>query len=88
MTATALLAQRDPTHPLARVAARSPGLLGIIDEIATVGGGAGHANGGSVTPLLAEQHADKVYYVVSELLELNEIRSHSSSESTGGHPHG
>ena len=88
VTATALLAQRDPTHPLARTAARSPGLLGIIDEIATVGGGAGHAKGGSVTPLLAEQHADKVYYVVSELLELNEIRSHSSSESTGGHPHG
>lgn len=84
VTATALLAQRDPTHPLARAAARSPGLLGTIDEIATAGGGAGHANGSSVAPQWAEQHTDKVYDVVSVLLEFGEASSESSSESTGG----
>ena len=84
VTATALLAQRDPAHPLARAAARSPGLIGAIDEIATVGGGAGHANGGSAAPQLAEQLTEKVYDVVSILLELGEARSDSSRESTGG----
>ena len=84
VTATALLAQRDPTHPLARAAAWSPGLICAIDEIATAGGGAGHANGGSVAPQLAEQHTDKVYDVVSALLELGKARSDSPRESTGG----
>lgn len=74
VTATALAAQRDPAHPLARAAARSPDLIAAIDEIATAGGGAGHANADSVAPPLAEQHADKVYDVVSILLEIGEAR--------------
>lgn len=84
VTATALLAQQDPAHPFARAAAWAPGLLDTIDAIATAGGGAGHANGGSVATNLAEQHTDKVYDVVSVLLDLGEARSDSSQESTGG----
>jgi hypothetical protein len=84
VTATALLAQRDLTHPLARAAARSPDLLRAIDAIASAGGGAGHANGGSVAPDLAEQHSEKVYDVVSVLLELGEASSDSLSECAGG----
>lgn len=85
VTATALLAQRDPTHPLARAAARFPELIGTIDDIATAGGPAGHAKGGSVALHLAEQNTDKVYDVVSLLLELGEARSDSPPrESIGG----
>jgi len=84
VTATALLAQRDPTHPLSRAAARSPALIGAIDEVAAAGGGAGHANADSIAPQLAERHADKVYDVVSVLLGRDEARSNSPRESTGG----
>lgn len=70
VSATALAAQRDSTHPLALAAARAPDLIRAIDEIATAGGGAGHANADSVAPQLAEQHADRVYDVVSVLLDL------------------
>jgi hypothetical protein len=84
VTATALLAHRDSTHPLARAAARSPRLLATLDEIATAGGGAGHANGDPVASDLAEQHTDKIYDLVSVLLELGGTGSDSSSESTGG----
>lgn len=75
VTATALAAQRDSTHPLARAATRSPELISDINEIANAGGGAGHANANSVAPQLAEQHADKVYDVVSVILDLGGARS-------------
>ena len=84
VTATALLAQRDPTHPLARAAGRYPDLIGAVDGIATAGGGAGHASAGSVGSRLAEQQTDKVYDVVSVLLEPGEACSDSPRESTGG----
>lgn len=84
VTATALLAQREPTHPLAQAAARAPNLISAIDDIASLGGGAGHANYDSVAPQLAEQHADKVYNIVSILLKLGEINWASSRENNGG----
>ena len=84
VTATALAAQRDPSHPLASAAARSPGLLVAIDEIATAGGGAGHAHGASLSVDEAEQHVDKVYDTVAILLGLDRPGSDPSTESTGG----
>lgn len=84
VTATALLADLDPIHPFAQTAARQPDLLGLIDEIANVGGGAGHAQGGSVEPRLAEEQTDKVYKVVSALLDLGETTVNSIREGSGG----
>lgn len=84
VTATALVAQHDPTHPLARVATRHPHVISDIDEIATAGGGAGHANADSVAFQQAEELTDKVYSVVSALLELGEACSDSPRESSGG----
>ena len=84
VTATALLAQQDPTHPFFRAAASFPGLLVAIDEIASAGGMAGHAEGGSVAPQLAEKQTDRVYDVVAALLQLREAGSDSTRESTGG----
>lgn len=77
VTATALLAQRDPTHPIARAASIAPHLLIDIETVAAAGGEAGHANANAVAPQLAEQHVDKVYDVVSVLLDLG--ATHSSS---------
>lgn len=78
VTATALLAQRDPTHPLARAASIAPHLLIDIETVAAAGGEAGHANANSVAPQLAEQHVDKVYDVVSVLLDLGAMQSSST----------
>lgn len=83
VTATALAAQRDPSHPLASAAARSPGLLVSIDEIATAGGGAGHAHGASISTEKAEEHVNRVYDTVAILLGLDRPGS-DSTESTGG----
>lgn len=86
VTSTALLAQNDSTHPMTRAAAKAPELIGVIDEIANAGGGAGHANADSVTPQLAEQHTEKVYAVVSTLLDLGDPCPDPSREYSGG-PH-
>ncbi|MDF1552527.1 MAG: hypothetical protein P1P84_05660 [Deferrisomatales bacterium] len=83
VTATALLAQRDPTHPFAGAARTSPGLLVTLEEVASAGGAAGHADGGSVSPDAAEQHVEKIYDIVSLLLGLTSTESESSIESTG-----
>lgn len=83
VTATALLAQRSPTHPLVRAAVEWPDLMNAVDEIATLGGGAGHANGGSVDADLAEQHTDKVYKVTSILLDLGDASLDSLQKNAG-----
>ena len=83
VVATALVAQRDPSHPLARAAVRSTGLLVAIDEIATAGGRAGHAHSHSLSVEDAEQHVDKVYDVVSTLLGLDRSGSEAATENTG-----
>lgn len=70
VTGTALRAQVDPTHPFAEAAKKAPWLLAPIDKIASAGGVAGHAYGGSFSPDDAEQHVDKVYDIVSLLLGL------------------
>lgn len=87
VTATALLAQLDPTHPFVGAARSAPGLLVMIDEIASAGGGAGHANQANViskSPDEAERHVDKVYDIVSLLLGLTGTKLISSNENTGG----
>lgn len=84
VTATALAAQRDPSHPFASAAARSPELLVAINEIATAGGGAGHAHGASISTEEAEEHVDRVYDTVAILLGLDRPGSDPSTESTGG----
>lgn len=83
VTATALLAQRSPAHPLVGAAERFPELMNAVDYIATLGGGAGHASGGSVAPESAEQHADEVYKVISVLFDLGEASSDSPRKNTG-----
>ena len=84
VTATALLADRDPIHPLRRVARQDPLLLNVIDEIATLGGGAGHANGADISVSDAEQQVEKVYEVVSTVLGLTGKDTEISIETAGG----
>jgi len=84
VTATALLAQRDQTHPFAQAAKTAPELLVTIEDVASAGGAAGHASGGSVSPDHAEQHVDKVYKIISALLGITDSEPDPSNESTGG----
>lgn len=84
VTATALLAQRGPTHPLAQAAMAAPELLVTIDEVASAGGAAGHASGDSVSLDHAEQHVDKVYKIILALLGLTDSEPNPSNESNGG----
>ena len=84
VSATVLLAGRDPSHPLRRVAQEDPRLLVTVDSIATVGGGAGHAGGRTVSREEAEGHVDRVYEVVATLLELESKRDQVTTESSGG----
>ena len=81
MTATVLLADRDPTHPLREAARQDPDLLRTVDEIATRGGRAGHASRESVSITDTEEHVDKVYSVVSTLLGLMGTKSDLSTDS-------
>ena len=84
VTATALLAQRDPAHPLAGAAKTSPGLLVTIDEVASAGGAAGHAVGGSSSPQDADQHVENVYSIVSHIM----AREPNCPGGTTGGSHG
>ncbi|MFH1882319.1 MAG: hypothetical protein ABIL62_06370 [Planctomycetota bacterium] len=84
VTATALLAQRDSTHPFALAARAVPELLVTIDEIASAGGAAGHASRVPVSPDHAEQHVDKVYKIISALLGLTDSEPNPSNERNGG----
>ncbi len=84
VTATALLADRDPSHPLRRAARHDPQLLSVVDAIATLGGGAGHASGAAVNVADAEEQVDKVYAVVSTLLGLTGTETRLSTETAGG----
>lgn len=84
VTATALRAQEDSLHPLARAAAQCPTLLSEIDSIATAGSAAGHASSGAVEVASAEQHVARVYRVVSTLLGLNGSGLTSLSDSPAG----
>ena len=84
VTATVLLADQDPTHPLREAARQDPHLLRAVDEIATRGGGAGHASGSTASITDAEEHVDKVYAVVSTLLRLVGTESDLSTDSAGG----
>ena len=81
VTATVLLADRDPTHPLREAARQDSGLLRTVDEIATWGGRAGHASSEPVSITDAEEHVDKVYSVVSTLLGLVGTKSDPSTDS-------
>ena len=82
--ATVLLADRTLSHPLRRVAHEAPGILATIDEIATLGGEAGHANGARATIAAAEEHVDKVYAVVSTLMGLKRPEAGRSTAKYGG----
>jgi len=84
VTATALLADRDPAHPLREAARREPQLLMVVDEIANLGGSAGHANSAKVTIDDAEEQVEKVYAVVSTLVGLAGAESNVSTETAGG----
>lgn len=83
VTATALLAQREPAHPLAQVAKTASGLLVTIEEVASAGGAAVHANEGSVSHDHAEQHVNKVYKIISALLGLTDSEPDISNKSNG-----
>ena len=80
VTATVLLADRERSHPLRNVARRSPMLLNQIDEIADLGGGAGHAGGTNATVADTEEHIDRVYHVVSKLVGLGASETKKSTE--------
>lgn len=84
VTATALRAQHDPGHPLARAATQSPELLELLDSIASTGGAAGHAAADSISAEEAEQHVERVYEAVAVLLGLDLTHLEPSQEETGG----
>lgn len=83
VTATALLAQQDSTHPFAQAAIKAPRLLVTINEIAEAGGGAGHAGSRSVSVHETEHHVDRVYDVVSVLTGFSGADLNSLNESFG-----
>ena len=85
VTATALAAQTDPSHPLANAAKRSPRLLEAIEEIASAGAGAGHAQGDSPSAEEAEQYVDKVYDTVAILLGIDRPGSNPSIDTGNSH---
>ena len=81
VTATSLLADQERSHPLRNVARRNPNLLNLIDQIATRGGGAGHAGAANETVVDTEEHTDRVYDVVSKLVGLGEAGMKNSTEA-------
>ena len=81
VTATVLLADRERSHPLRDIAHRNPTLLNLVDQIAISGGAAGHAGGTNATVADTEEHADRVYHVVSELVGLSEAETNNSTEA-------
>jgi hypothetical protein len=61
IVAAVLAAREDRAHPLRRAAAKEPGLLALLDEVATKAGGAVHAGSegpalNSVLPIIADVH--------------------------------
>jgi len=70
VTATVMLAQRSGSHPINEVAKRDSHLLVSLNDVANLGGGAGHANSDSILLGDVRLHVDKVYSVVSTLLGL------------------
>lgn len=85
LTATAMLAQRDPIHPLAEAAKICPELLTTIDEVVCAGGSASHADGDTVSPDEAEQIVEKVYDIVSVMMGLTSAESDSLNKSIKSH---
>ena len=84
IVATVLLADRTLSHPLRRVAQEAPGILAVIDEIAILGGKAGHANDVQATIADAEEHVEKVYVAVSTLLGLKGPDDRRPTAADGG----
>lgn len=84
ITATALAAYRDTTHPFSKAAKRSPNLLDCIDEVASAGGKAGHANGESPSIEDLERITDEVYHIASVIIGLAEFDDVIMNSTTGG----
>ena len=83
VTATVLLAQQDTSHPLYEAVKRDPFILVSINDIANVGGGAGHANSDEISLVDAESHVNIVYSAVSTLLGLSAMEDQGSNEILG-----
>jgi hypothetical protein len=83
VTSTALVAQNDTSHPLHSVAKCDSKLLVKINDVANLGGGAGHANSDNVSLDDAETQVNKVYSVVSTLLGLSDLESMDRSKKSG-----
>lgn len=84
VTATALLAEGEPAHPLWRAARCMPEMLDAIDQIARLGGAAGHAGGAKVGLEEAEAQISRVYAVVSALLGETGADCESTKEPARG----
>lgn len=84
LAATLLLAQADPTHPMRGAAQTDAHLLAKLEDIASTGGGAGHADGGSVSVEEAENIVNKTYAAVSTLLGLGSERAIHTISDAGG----
>jgi hypothetical protein len=83
VTAIAMLADRETFHPLKRAAGQNQKLLDLIDEIASAGGGAGHASGRLATPDDAEAQVERVYSVVSTLIQVSNEQNKVGSKVSG-----
>lgn len=78
-----MLADRETFHPLKRAAGQNQKLLDLIDEIASAGGGAGHASGRLATPDDAEAQVERVYSVVSTLIQVSNEQNKVGSKVSG-----
>ena len=85
VTATALCAQQDPSHPLWTIADQNPGLLNEVEQVASLGGNAGHANDDPVTVADAEGQAERVYKLVAVLLGFGLPDTVNSINDGGSH---
>jgi hypothetical protein len=67
VTATALQAERCPSHPLRLAAKHHPRLLDELEDVASRGGKAGHAGSNEVSLEVVRQHVASIYSLVDAL---------------------
>lgn len=78
--ACVLAAQRNNNHPLNEVSRNTPDVLTDIDEIAELGGKAGHAGDSTATLSSTESAVSLTYKIISSLLGLSVNAGHGSTQ--------
>lgn len=73
IVATLLAAEKDPSHPLRDIAASCPSFLESVEEVANLGGKAGHAHETSETIEDARRQVESVYSLAALMLGMKNI---------------